>query len=121
MRWKQEGTPALQQELERDYRQARDLGKLRLGERWLFFPKFSGTICLPYEDVAKAWLRQEEVSANLCCGRGSFDQFFLMIQRADGVLYKAEVLNKALGKEGLALISSRNPAVEIGLRKAAGG
>ena len=50
-------------------------GRVRLGESCLFFPKFSGTTYLPYSQIVNAYLRQEEVNANLCCGRANFDQW----------------------------------------------
>ena len=114
MRWIHTQTPAPQEALEIDYRSACDLGKVRLGERWLFFPKFSGTAYLPYDQVARVWLRQEEVNARLCCGTANFDQFFLMIEGTDGQLRRAEVENKDRGKEGLVRIPQINPAVQVG-------
>ena len=112
-------TPLSQEELKQDYQQARDLGKVRLGEHNCYFTRFSGNLSLPYAHIVRAWLRQEEVNANLCCGRANFDQFFLMVQDRDGTVHKGEVVSKELGKEGLALISQYQPRVEIGYRKEA--
>ena len=110
--------PSLSQEaLKQDFQQARDLGKVRLGQSGCYFTRFSGNLCLPYDHIARAWLRQEEVNANLCCGRANFDQFFLMVRDRSGTVHKGEVLSKELGKEALALISERDPEVEIGYQK----
>lgn len=87
---------------------------MRLGESCLFFPKFSGTTYLPYSQIVNAYLRQEEVNANLCCGRANFDQFFLMVRGTDGQLRRGQVLSKEKGKEALALLAAANPAIEIG-------
>ncbi|MDY3905865.1 MAG: DUF6709 family protein [Lawsonibacter sp.] len=105
------------QELKTDFQQARDLGKVRLGQSGCYFTRFAGTVCLPWGQILQAWLRQEEVNANLCCGRANFDQFFLMVRDRSGTVHKGEVLSKELGKEALALISERDPEVEIGYQK----
>ena len=54
--------------LEQDYAQAPALDKVRLGEQCIFLRKFSGVDCLAYCQILRAWLRQEEVKAKLCCG-----------------------------------------------------
>lgn len=74
--------------LEQDFQTARDIGKVRLGRQHLYFVKFSGTGYLPYTAAARAWLRQEEVNAGMCCGRINLDQFFLMVQDTDGKVHK---------------------------------
>ena len=118
MRFKAESSIVLSPEaLASDLSSARELGKVRLGQECVYFTKFSGTGYLPYGQVAGAWLRQEEVNANLCCGRANFDQFFLMVQCREGKLLKAEVPNKDLGKEALSLLSAANPDIEIGYKK----
>ena len=71
-------------DLEQEYTQAQDLGKLRLGESLLFFRKFSGVSFLPYGQITRAWLRQEEVRARMCCATANFDQFYLVLACADG-------------------------------------
>ena len=102
------------QALEQDYIQSRDLGKVRLGERWLFLRKFSGASYLPYDQIVRAWLRQEEVKAKMCCGTANFDQFYLVLSCADGRERRGQVLDKKTGQLCLDHIQARNPAAEIG-------
>lgn len=109
--------PALQA-LERDYAQSRNLGKVRMGERWIFFRKFFGAAYLPYDQVVRAWLRQEEVKARLCCGTANFDQFYLVLECADGQRRRGQVIDKNSGQLCLDYIQTRNPAVKIGYVKA---
>ena len=40
-----------------------------------------------------------------------------MVRDRSGAIHKGEVLSKELGKEALALISERDPEVEIGYQK----
>ena len=62
------------QALAQDYAQARNMGKVHLGEQCLYLRKFSGVSCLPYSQITRAWLRQEEVKARMCCATANFDQ-----------------------------------------------
>ena len=114
MKFKPVFLPLSDAELEDDWTRARNIGKVRLGERCLFLTKFSGTHYLPYSRITRVWLRQEEVSAKMCCGRANFDQFYLMVQTGDGQTFKAQVLDKEPGKAALAHISARNPEVQVG-------
>ena len=70
--------------------------------------------CLPYSQVGRVWLRQEEVSAGLCCGRAGFDQFYLMVQDRSGTCLRGQVLNKELGKQATALVLERSPGALLG-------
>lgn len=107
-------SPLPQQELRADFHQARSLGRVRLGERFVHIHKFSGTRSLPYNQISRAWVRQEEVNASLCCGRANFDQFYLMIQEKDGLLLRGQVPHKQAGLDCLARIRVEVPDVLIG-------
>lgn len=108
-----------EQELERDLSQATKVGKVRLGERFLFFSRFAGGSYMPYSEVVHAYLRQEEVTAKMCCGRANFDQFYLMLMGSDGALRKHQVTDKEKGKLALEHIARRNPDCLIGYQKPA--
>lgn len=108
-----------EQELEHDLSQATKVGKVRLGERFLFFSRFAGGSYMPYSEVVHAYLRQEEVNAKLCCGRANFDQFYLMLMGSDGALRKHQVTDKEKGKLALEHIARRNPDCLIGYQKPA--
>lgn len=103
--------------LRRDYAQSRNLGEVRLGKRWLFFRKFLGAAYLPYDRVVRAWLRQEEVKARLCCGTANFDQFYLVLECAGGQRRRGQVIDKKAGQACLEHIQDQNPAVKIGYVK----
>ena len=105
--------------LEQDFAQARNMGKVHLGENCLFFRKFSGTSYLPYVQIVRAWLRQEEVKARMCCATANFDQFFLVMACADGQERRGQVIDKDTGKAALDYIAAKNPDVKIGYVKPA--
>ncbi len=103
--------------LSRDYAQAKSAGKLQLGESCLFFRKFSGVSYLPYSRIIRAWLRQEEVKARMCCCTANFDQFFVVLSCADGRERRGQVADKSAGRAALDHITSKNPEVKIGYVK----
>jgi len=117
MRWIHNDPPADSDRLQKDYSSAQKLGKARLGQEWIFFPKFSGTSYLPYSQISKAWLRIEEVIAKVCCGRANFDQIFLVMESADGRTLRAQMDTRAQADAGLALLTDRNPHIRVGYRK----
>ena len=120
MKYKPEFSTALtEQELEADLSKAQKVGKVKLGERVLFFTRFAGGSYMPYSEVVHAYLRQEEVTAKMCCGRANFDQFYLMLMGSDGKLRKHQVADMARGKLSLELIAQRNPGCLIGYQKPA--
>lgn len=105
--------------LEQDYARAQNLGKVHLGENCLFFRKFSGISYLPYSQIVRAWLRQEEVKARMCCATANFDQFYLVMACADGQERRGQVEDKAAGQRCLDHIAAKNPEVKIGYVKPA--
>ncbi len=90
---------------------------MRLGELCLFFRKLTGAAYLPYGQILRAWLRQEEVKARLCCGTANFDQFYVVMACADGGERRGQVINKDTGKRCLDHIAARNRSVRIGYVK----
>ena len=105
--------------LAQDYAQARNMGKVHLGEQCLYLRKFSGVSCLPYSQITRAWLRQEEVRARMCCATANFDQFYLVMACADGQERRGQVLDKPTGQQCLDHIAAQNPDVKIGYIKPA--
>jgi len=93
------------------------VGKVRLGQEQIYYVKFSGTAYLPYGEIVRAYLRQEEVTAKMCCGRANFDRFFVMAEGQDGTLHKLEVPTRQAADQVLSHIASHNPNTEIGYRK----
>ena len=58
--------------LESEYKTARQVGKLRLGELHIYFKSGIKTYYIPYRDVRRCFRRVESVPAKLCCGNGEF-------------------------------------------------
>lgn len=103
--------------LERDYIQAQNMDGVQLGEHCLYFRRLIGAAYLPYGQILRAWLRQEEVKARMCCATANFDQFYLVVDCADGQERRGRVSDKADGQRCLDYIAAKNPAVKIGYVK----
>lgn len=100
--------------LEPDYAQAQNMGKVQLGEQCLYLRKFSGASYIPYSQILRAWLRQEEVKARMCCATANFDQLYVALSCSDGQERRGQVIDKAAGQRCLDHIAARNPEVKIG-------
>ena len=100
--------------LEQDYAQAQNMGRVHLGGSCLFFRKFSGASYLPYSHILRAWLRQEEVKARMCCATANFDQFYLVMDCADGRQRRAHMPDKPSGQAALDHIAAHAPETAIG-------
>ena len=103
--------------LEQDFARSQAVDKVQLGEACIYLRKFSGIVCLPCTQIVRAWLRQEEVKAKMCCGTANFDQFYLVLSCADGKERRWHVPDKAAGQRCLDHIAARNPEVKIGYVK----
>lgn len=90
--------------------------KVKLNEQNMEYKKGFKWIELSYEEIEKAYLRVEEVSGTLCCGRANFDLYFLMLQLKGGELLKLECTSKETVKDILELLKKKNDKIEIGYK-----
>ena len=118
MKFKSESGGTLPQgDLEEQYRRAEDLGKIRAGERCLFYPKFTYVGCLPYEELSQLYLRKEEVVARLCCGTADLSPVFVMAVGNDGEIRKTQIRDQQSGQALLDYVAKQAPQVKIGYDK----
>ena len=80
--------------LEADYAQAQEVGRVRLGARCLYLRKLSGAAYVPCGQIIRAWLRQEEVRARMCCATANFDQFYVVMSCGGGQEVRWQVETK---------------------------
>ena len=59
--------------LQDEYKQAREIGKLRLGQRNLFFRAGLKSYYIAYSDIQRYFRRVMQVPAKMCCGKGNFE------------------------------------------------
>lgn len=65
--------------LQTEYKDAQEIGKLRLGTGHLYFRSARKTYYIPYTDIYRYFRRVMLVPAKLCCGKGDFAVEHLVI------------------------------------------
>lgn len=102
------------QVLEQDLAQAKKFSKIAVGEKCLYYTGLLQTGYLPLEEIVWAYRRQEDCQSNLCCGRMSFESFFLMVTTKEKKQKKTSLEVSRDVKEILELLAERNPGIDIG-------
>lgn len=93
--------------------------KIKLTEQGVEYKKKFRWHTINCADITQAYMRIEQVSTTLCCGRTNFDLHFLVMKTADGEMVKAEVTSRDLVKQMLDELKARNSSIEIGFKKEA--
>ena len=76
--------PLDQDSCKADYTRARELGRVRLGQRALYFSHLTWTGVLPLDQVERAYLRIEDVPVGMGCRRVPMGQHYLMAVLRNG-------------------------------------
>ena len=113
--------PLEQDSCKADYAQARELGRVRLGQRALYFSHLTWTGVLPLDQVERAYLRIEDVPVVMGCRRVPMGQHYLMAVLRNGATRKAAVNSRQEGDWVLEQIHAQAPEVKIGYEAPAPG
>ena len=97
-----------------DYSQARDLGRVRLGQLGLYFPHVTWAGFLPLEQVEGAYLRIEDSPVSMGCRRVPMGQHYLMVVLQTGESRKAAVNSRSDGDWVLEQLKAQAPHIAIG-------
>ena len=118
MKFKPEAAPLPldQAACRRDYAQARELGRVRLGELGLYFVHISWVGLLPLDQVERAYLRIEDIPVGMGCRRVPMGQHYLMAMLSGGGTRKAALNSRAEGDWLLEQLQLRAPEIQIGYR-----
>lgn len=77
--------------LESEYKAAREIGAIRLGELRLYFRNKRKIYYIPYEDVRRCFRRVLLIPARMCCGKGDFELENLVICGEEGELAQIQL------------------------------
>lgn len=69
-----------------DYKSAREIGKIRLGEKGLYIRNALRTYYLPYDRIKRCFRRVMMVQTKLCCGKGDLTVENLVLCDENGEL-----------------------------------
>ena len=102
-----EGTP---EQLKGEYKAAESFGETRLGEAHLFYRYFIKIRYLAYEEIVRAYLRQESGES----GEFLLMESYLMVESADGTLHKLRMEREVNVRNVLAKLENLRENIIIG-------
>ena len=99
-----------QEILKQEYKAAARLGEARLGERHLFYRYFIRIRYVSYEEIRRAYLREESGES----GEFLLKEFYLMLETSDGTLHKLRMEREVNAREVLACLQDNHNCIKIG-------
>lgn len=104
----------LKEAVMRDLKDAKKYGKVSVGKRYLFFRGLFQGEYAALDDVVWIYLRQEDTQTSVCCGKATFETYFLMVVFKDGWVKKQRMERKEEAREAMEAVRRVNPAVDVG-------
>ena len=104
--------------LQEEYKQAREIGKLRLGSQCLFVRSGLKAYYIPYCDIRRYFRRVMQVPAKMCCGKGNFEiQSLVICGEGDKELAVIELPGAKAAKIAMDCMAKLAPGAEVGSPK----
>ena len=101
--------------LDGEYRDAREIGKIKMGELHLFFKKGLKTYFIAYHDVHRLFRRIEAVPVRMCCGRGTLEiENLVVCGEGDKELAQVQLPGKKAAQILMKELTERVPEAQIG-------
>ena len=100
--------------LKDEYAGAREIAKLRIGEKNLYVRNFAKVHYLPYADVTRIFRRVQLVSSKMCCGTGDLEIENIVVCTADGEAAQIQMPTTKAAKIALNELRKRAPHARIG-------
>lgn len=98
-----------QTELVSEYKGAREIGVLRLGENILFFRKMRKVYYIPYSVITRCFRRVLLVPAKMCCGKGDLPVEYLVVCTEQGELAQIQLPGTRAAKIMMEDLKTRIP------------
>lgn len=96
------------------YREGREVGKVRLGGKCLYFRDKLKVYYIPYEDMTRVFRRVLLIPATMCCGKGDFEVENIVICTAEGEKAQVQLPGERAGKILLEELARLAPNAEVG-------
>jgi len=97
-----------------EYRSAREIGRVRMGELRLFLRAGMRTYYIPYRDVRRCFRRVQLIPAKMCCGRGDLEVENLVVCGDAGELIQVQLPGTKAAKILMEELKARIPEAEFG-------
>ena len=98
---------------ESEFRAARQIGVIRLGEQGLYFRSGLKHYYVPYASIKGLFRRVMVVPAKMCCGRGNFEIEHLVISDEDGEAAQIQLPGTRAARELMAELKKRVPDADF--------
>ena len=97
--------------LAREYKAAREIGVVRIGEERLFFRVRLRIYWIPYTDIRRCFRRVMMVPAAVCCGRGELPVENLVVTGERGELAQIQLPGTRAAKELMKALQEKMPDI----------
>ena len=97
-----------------EYKAAREIGKVRLGELRLFCRAGMKHYYIPYREVRRCFRRVQLIPAKMCCGRGDFEVENLVVCGEEGELLQVQLPGAKAARILMEELKIRIPEAEFG-------
>lgn len=107
------GAEKEKEELQKEYKQVKAQGEVRLGTSHLFYRYFIKIRYVAYEEIVKAYLREESGES----GEFLLKEYYLMLETKDGRLHKLRLERDVNVRSVLAYLEKNYKEIEIGFNR----
>ena len=97
-----------------EYKTAREIGVLRLGELRLYFRNKRKVYYIPYKDIRRCFRRVIVIPATMCCGKGALEMEHLVICGEEGELAQVQLPGTRAAKLLMEELERLVPEAEFG-------
>ena len=99
--------------LEKEYKEARQIGSLRLGETCLQFKSKLKNYYIPYTDIKHCFRRVMGVNIKMCCGKGELQVENVVIGDGEKELAVIQLPGARAAQEAIKEIKERAPHADF--------
>ena len=107
--------------LQEEYKQAREVGKLRLGQQHLYFRSGLKSYYILYSDIRRYFRRVMRVPAKMCCGKGDFEIENLVVCGESGELAQIQLPGQKAARIVMECLAELAPNAVVGIAKESDG
>ncbi len=99
--------------VQEEYKNAREIGVVRIGGNHFFFRKGRKVYYIPYSDIRRCFRRVMLVPAKMCCGKGDLAVENLVIYGDEGELAQIQLPGTRAAKELVEILKGKMPDAEF--------
>lgn len=99
--------------LQKEYKSARQVGVVRIGESCLYIKRGWKVYYIPYADIRRCFRRVMLVPAKLCCGKGEIPVENLVICTSEGEAAQVQLPGTKAAKALMEALKEKLPEAEF--------